>query len=268
MNRRAQLLLQTDLFLGHRDVKIRIIGGGPAGLFFAYLMGRANAGHDVRVYERDPKGATYGWGLVFSDVALSFVREVAPEVYDSVTAGQVVFGDMEIVHQGQHVTLAGNTFYRMARIDLLTALRHHCHQVGVGLAFDHRCDDVTALADADLIVAADGANSTIRTRYSEQFEPTLDERPRTVAVTRLVIVILPVNLYRPFRDAFRPVRGLDQFSTLSPSKAAKSFSLIVTSTSPCTCATAAIWPSTNGAGRPSASRRARSLPCHVAAASS
>ena len=56
-------------------MKIRIIGGGPAGLFFAYLMGRADAGHDIRVYERDPEGATYGWGLVFSDVALSFVRE-------------------------------------------------------------------------------------------------------------------------------------------------------------------------------------------------
>ena len=51
-------------------MKIRIIGGGPAGLFFAYLMGRAGGGHDIRVYERDPEGATYGWGLVFSDIAL------------------------------------------------------------------------------------------------------------------------------------------------------------------------------------------------------
>jgi anthraniloyl-CoA monooxygenase len=182
-------------------VKIRIIGGGPAGLFFAYLMGRANAGHDIRVYERDPEGATYGWGLVFSDVALSFVREVAPEVYDAVTAGQVVFGDMEIVHQGQHVTLAGNTFHRMARIDLLTALRHHCQQVGVGLEFDHRCDDVTALADADLIVAADGANSTIRTRYSDQFEPTLDERPNLLGWYGTTRLFEPLSLiFRQIQD--------------------------------------------------------------------
>ena len=103
-------------------MKIRIIGGGPAGLFFAYLMGRADNGHDIRVYERDPEGATYGWGLVFSDVALSFVREIAPEVYDSITRGQVVFDDMAIVHKGQQVTLAGNTLHRMARIDLLGAL--------------------------------------------------------------------------------------------------------------------------------------------------
>ena len=62
-------------------VKIRIIGGGPAGLFFAYLMKRDDPRHDVAVYERDPEHATYGRGLVFSDFALSFVRNIAPEVY-------------------------------------------------------------------------------------------------------------------------------------------------------------------------------------------
>ena len=162
-------------------MKIRIIGGGPAGLFFAYLMRRTRAGHDIRVFERDPEGATYGWGLVFSDIALSFVREIAPKVYDSVTRGQVVFDDLEIVHKGQHVTLAGNTFHRMARIDLLTALHHHCRDAGVTLDFNRRCDDVAELADADLIVAADGASSAIRTRYGDRFGPTLDERPNLLA---------------------------------------------------------------------------------------
>jgi anthraniloyl-CoA monooxygenase len=173
---------------------IRIIGGGPAGLFFAYLMARADAGHDIRVYERDPDGATYGWGLVFSDVALSFVREIAPEVYDSMTSGQIVFDDLEIVHQGQHVTLAGNTFHRMARIDLLRALQRHCRQVGVQLAFDHRCDDLTEFADADLIVVADGANSTIRTRYRERFAPTLDERPNLLAWYGTTRLFAPLSL--------------------------------------------------------------------------
>ena len=167
---------------------------GPAGLFFAYLMARADSGHDVRVYERDPEGATYGWGLVFSDVALAFVREIAPEVYDSITSGQVVFDDMEIVHQGQHVTLAGNTFHRMARIDLLGALQRHCRQAGVGLQFDRRIDDVSECADADLIVAADGANSAIRTRYRERFEPTLDERPNLLAWYGTTRLFEPLSL--------------------------------------------------------------------------
>jgi len=175
-------------------VKIRIIGGGPAGLFFAYLMGRAGAGHDVRVDERDPEGATYGWGLVFSDVALSFVREIAPEVYESITRGQVVFDDMEIVHQGQHVTLAGNTFHRLSRLDLLTALHRQCRTVGVNLQFDHRGDDLTEHGDADLIVAADGANSAIRTRYRERFLPTLDERPNLLAWYGTTRLFEPLSL--------------------------------------------------------------------------
>ena len=175
-------------------MKIRIVGGGPAGLFFAYLMARADSGHDVRVYERDPEGATYGWGLVFSDVALAFVREIAPEVHESITSGQVVFDDMEIVHQGQHVTLAGNTFHRMARIDLLGALQRHCRQAGVGLQFDRRIDDVSEFSDADLIVAADGANSAIRTRYRERFEPTLDERPNLLAWYGTTRLFEPLSL--------------------------------------------------------------------------
>jgi anthraniloyl-CoA monooxygenase len=175
-------------------VRVRIVGGGPAGLFFAYLMGRANAGHDVRVYERDPEGATYGWGLVFSDVALAFVREIAPDVYDAITSRQVVFDDMEIVHKEQHVTLAGNTFHRMARIDLLGALHRQCRQAGVSLEFDCRIDDVTELVDADLIVAADGANSAIRSRYRERFEPTLDERPNLLAWYGTTRLFEPLSL--------------------------------------------------------------------------
>jgi anthraniloyl-CoA monooxygenase len=182
-------------------VKIRVIGGGPAGLFFAYLMKRAEPALDIRVYERDSEGATYGWGLVFSDVALAFVREIAPEVYGSITAGQVVFDDMEIVLQGQHVRLSGNTFHRMSRTDLLGALHRHCRQAGVALEFGGRIDDVTAFADADLILAADGANSAIRARYRERFEPALDERPNLLAWYGTTRLFEPLSLiFRQHHD--------------------------------------------------------------------
>lgn len=197
-------------------MKIRIIGGGPAGLFFAYLMARAESSHDIRVYERDPEGATYGWGLVFSDIALAFVREIAPDVYDSITSGQVVFDDMEIVHQGQHVTLAGNTFHRMARIDLLSALHRHCRGVGAALEFDCRIDDVTELADADLIVAADGANSAIRTRYRDRFAPTLDERPNLLAWYGTTRLFEPLSLiFRQTRDGLMIAHGYQYSPTHS-----------------------------------------------------
>ena len=162
-------------------MKIRIIGGGPAGLFYAYLMKRDDPSHDVRVYERDPEHATYGWGVVFSDVALAFVREVAPKLYTSMTRNQVVFDEMAVVHRGQKVTLAHNTFHRMGRIDLLKALHEECRKVGVVIEFERKFDDVTEFNDTDLIVAADGANSAIRTRYKEFFQPSLDERPNLLA---------------------------------------------------------------------------------------
>lgn len=180
-------------------MKIRVIGGGPAGLFYVYLMKRDDPRHDIRVYERDRQNATYGWGVVFSDVALSFVRDIAPELYDAITRDQVVFDEMAVVHKGQHVTLAHNTFHRMARIDLLEALHEHCREVGVVIEFERKVDDVTEFADCDLIVAADGANSAIRTRYAEHFQPTLDERPNLLAwygTTRL---------FRPLSLIFRQV---------------------------------------------------------------
>ena len=148
-------------------MKIRIVGGGPAGLFFAYLMKRAEPHHDIVVFERDPEGATYGWGVVFSDVALTFVRDIAPELYASMTARQEVFDEMAVVHRGVRVPLEHNTFHRMARIDLLRALHRHCREVGVAIAFETRIDDIGSLDGADLIVAADGANSAIRARRAE-----------------------------------------------------------------------------------------------------
>jgi anthraniloyl-CoA monooxygenase len=162
-------------------MNIGIVGGGPAGLFFAYLVKRHNASHRVRLVERDRADATYGWGVVFSDVALAFVRDIAPELYASMTRNQEVHDSMCIVHQGVPVQLANNTFHRMARIDLLKALQAHCRDGGVDMEFGRRVDDVGEFGDCDLIVAADGANSGTRKRFESVFEPTIDVRPNKLA---------------------------------------------------------------------------------------
>jgi anthraniloyl-CoA monooxygenase len=162
-------------------MRIAVVGGGPAGLFFAFLMKHHDRSHVVSVFERDREGATYGWGVVFSDIALAFVRDVAPELYASMTRRQEVFDSMRIVHRGEAVTLANNTFHRMARIVLLQALHEHCRAVGVELAFDRRVDDIASLPQSDLVVAADGANSTLRRRMADAFDPTLDVRPNKLA---------------------------------------------------------------------------------------
>ena len=175
-------------------MKIGIIGGGPAGLFYAYLMKRADPAHEIRVAERDPENATYGWGVVFSDVALAFVRDIAPELYESMTRNQEVYDDMAVVHRGVKVTLANNVFHRMARIDLLRALHEHCARVGVVVAFDHKVDDLDEFADCALIVAADGAHSAIRTRHRKHFEPALDVRPNLFAWYGTTRLFEPLSL--------------------------------------------------------------------------
>ena len=162
-------------------MKIRIVGGGPAGLFFAYLMKRDDPSHDIVVHERDPEDATYGWGVVFSDIALAFVRDIAPELYAAITANQEVFDEMAVVHRGVRVPLAHNTFHRMARIDLLAALHAQCRAVGVTIEFGRRIDTLAALDPCDLVVAADGAHSAMRTRHADWFGPSLDERPNWLA---------------------------------------------------------------------------------------
>jgi anthraniloyl-CoA monooxygenase len=119
--------------------------------------------------------------VVFSDVALAFVRDVAPELYATMTRRQEIHDAMRIVHRGVEVRLANNTFHRMARIDLLEALHAHCRDVGVELAFCRRVNDVASFGDCDLVVAADGANSTIRNRFAGAFAPTIDIRPNRLA---------------------------------------------------------------------------------------
>lgn len=162
-------------------MKIGIIGGGPAGLLFAYLMAKRDPSHDIRIAERDPADATYGWGVVFSDVALGFVREADARLHAALTRGQEVHDAMRIVHRGVSVALPNNVFHRMARIELLRTLREFCAGVGVRIEYGRTIAEPAEMGACDLLVAADGANSTIRSLYRDHFEPTVDIRPNQLA---------------------------------------------------------------------------------------
>ncbi|HVO88414.1 MAG TPA: FAD-dependent monooxygenase [Casimicrobiaceae bacterium] len=155
-------------------MNIAIVGGGPAGLFFALLMKKHDPRHDVRVYEQNSADATYGWGVVFSEVALAFLRDADAEFYADFTANHEHCAFMEVVHHGVHVQMHNNAFARASRIDLLRILQDHCSRAGVSILFNTRIDHPEELAGADLVVAADGVNSTLRTRFADRFLPTIE----------------------------------------------------------------------------------------------
>jgi len=158
-------------------MKIAVIGAGPAGLYFALLHKKHDPSLDIRVIEQNPRDATYGWGVVFSDIGLKFLEEADPEFFAEFTAGHEKCDYMEVVHRGTHVQIDGNHFSRTARIDMLATLQRACERVGVRIEYGRRIDDVRPIAaEVDLLVAADGGNSAVRSQFVEHFLPSFERR--------------------------------------------------------------------------------------------
>jgi anthraniloyl-CoA monooxygenase len=157
-------------------MRINVIGGGPAGLYFALLMKRHGVAREVTVYERNPPGATFGWGVVFSGRTLRNLREADEVSHRRITESFETWDNVDVVLRESRVTVRGNDFSGVARLKLLNILQERCAELGVDLRFDTAVEDVGALAEGcDLLVGADGVGSLVRERYAAEFGPTLAE---------------------------------------------------------------------------------------------
>jgi anthraniloyl-CoA monooxygenase len=157
-------------------MRINVIGGGPAGLYFALLMRRSGVAREVTVYERNPPGATFGWGVVFSGRTLRNLREADEVSHRRITESFETWDNVDVVLRDSKVTVRGNDFSGIARLRLLNILQERCAELGVELRFDTAVEDVDALAgECDLLVGADGVGSLVRERYAEEFRPALAE---------------------------------------------------------------------------------------------
>jgi len=162
-------------------VRIAIIGGGPAGLYLAALLGKAGAGHDITVLERNRADDTFGWGVVFSNQTLENLRRADHESFDAITRHFAHWDDIDIHYRGRTITSGGHGFAGLARKKLLEILQARARDLGVKLRFQTEIGDLPDLAregvaEPDLIVAADGVSSGIRRRYATAFRPYLDVR--------------------------------------------------------------------------------------------
>ncbi len=140
-------------------MKVLVAGAGPAGLYFSYLWKKKNPGCELRIVEQNSPDATFGFGVVFSDRALEFLRADDPGTYDLITPQMEQWSDLTVVHRGTPVAIDGIGFAAIGRLKLLRLLRQQAATVGVRPEYETAVGDVSGY---DLVVAADGANSAVR----------------------------------------------------------------------------------------------------------
>ncbi|WP_272536732.1 bifunctional salicylyl-CoA 5-hydroxylase/oxidoreductase [Providencia sp. PROV182] len=160
-------------------MNIVCIGGGPAGLYFGLLMKLQNPKNRVVVVERNRPYDTFGWGVVFSDATLSNLRQADPVSAKTISAEFSHWDDIDVHFKGVCNRSGGHGFIGIGRKKLLNILQDRCVELGVELVFETQVTDDQAIAreyQADLLIASDGINSTVRTRYENVFKPDIDPR--------------------------------------------------------------------------------------------
>ena len=140
-------------------MRAAVLGAGPAGLLFALLAKRRFPRWRVEVFEQNPAGATFGFGVVFSQGALAFLERDAPDLHAQLAARMESWPMQRIVHRGEAVDVDGNGFSAIGRLALIQFLQRLCEAQGVQIRFGARLE---APPHADLVVGADGLNSVVR----------------------------------------------------------------------------------------------------------
>src|SRR5581483_10108805 len=164
--------------LREAPMKIHVIGGGPAGLYFAILMRKAWPQIDITVFERNRPDDTFGFGVVFSDETLQTFQAYDRDSYRAITENFAYWDDIEIHFKGTLHRIGGNGFCGCARTTLLKLLHERARALGVDLRFQTEVADLrAAMAQADLVVGADGINSRLRETFAAEFKPEVDLRP-------------------------------------------------------------------------------------------
>jgi len=146
-----------------------VLGAGPAGLLFSLLAKRRYPRWRIEVHEQNPAGATFGFGVVFSQGALAFLERDAPDLHAQLAARMESWPMQRIVHRGAAVDIDGNGFSAIGRLDLLRFLQESCAKQGVDIRYESRLE---LPPQADLVVGADGLNSVVR--QLPGFEPRID----------------------------------------------------------------------------------------------
>ena len=157
-------------------MRIACIGAGPAGLYLAIAMKLRSSSHDVDLFERNPRGVTFGWGVVFSDQTLANLEASDPVSAERIASGFAHWDDIEVHFKGQVHRSSGHGFIGIGRRELLEILAERAEEVGAKLHFSHECDPAGEWEGYDLVVAADGINSRFREHRAGAFQVETETR--------------------------------------------------------------------------------------------
>ena len=158
-------------------MKITSIGGGPAGLYLAILLKKADPTHEIRIIERNQPDDTFGFGVVFSDATMGNLRAADAETHDAIAGSFYHWDNIDTHYRGEVLTSTGHGFSGMSRRRLLQILQDRAIELGVDVCFRTEAVDLERYLDSDLLLGADGVNSMIRTRFADAFGPEIDLRP-------------------------------------------------------------------------------------------
>jgi 2-polyprenyl-6-methoxyphenol hydroxylase-like FAD-dependent oxidoreductase len=154
-------------------VRIAVLGGGPGGLYFAYLWKRRHPEARIDLFEQNPAGATWGFGVVFSEQALEFLRADDPDTVDEIAPRMESWKNITLNLRGESVEIDGVGFSSIGRLELLTILQQRLRAAGVTPQYDTQIESVDQLKGYDLIVGADGLNSLVRRSFEGDFRTSL-----------------------------------------------------------------------------------------------
>jgi len=155
-------------------MRVAVIGAGPAGLLFSLLARRRHPSWRIEVAEQNPEGATYGFGVVFSEGALAFLERDEPRLSNIMQAAMERWPMQRIVHRDERVDIDGSGFSAIGRLALQEILRKLCRDAGVKIEYGRAVAALDEFAGADLVVGADGSNSLVRAALQERFQPKIE----------------------------------------------------------------------------------------------
>lgn len=154
-------------------MRIAVVGGGPGGLYFASLWKRRHPQDQIDLFEQGPADATWGFGVVFSEQALDFLRDDDPETVAAIAPQMESWSNITLNLRGESVEIDGVGFSAIGRLELLRLLQGRAEAAGVNCRYQTTIDNLDQLRGYDLIVAADGLNSLIRRSFEGDFGASL-----------------------------------------------------------------------------------------------